>query len=45
MDDVKIILGKKEKKQCVAITKSGERCKRKGDLDDNNLCYLHKTKE
>ena len=45
MDDVKIILGKKKVEQCVAITKSGNRCKRKGDLDENNLCFIHKKKE
>ena len=47
MDDVKILLGKKEKptKQCVATTKSGQRCKRKSDLDDNNLCYMHRKDE
>ncbi len=47
MDDVKIILGKKEKPviQCVATTKNGNRCKRKSDLDDNNLCYMHRKHE
>jgi hypothetical protein len=45
IDDVKIMLGKKKVEQCVALTKSGDRCKRKGDLDENNLCYLHKKKE
>jgi hypothetical protein len=29
----------------IALTKSGDRCKRKGDLDENNLCYLHKKKD
>jgi hypothetical protein len=50
MDDIKIIREKRkgnveEKPQCVALTKSGDRCKRKGDLDENNLCYLHKKKD
>lgn len=47
MDDVKILLGKKEKpaEQCIATTKSGQRCKRKSDLDGNNLCYMHRKDE
>lgn len=44
-DDIKIMLGKKkeQKQTCVAVTKSGERCKRQGNLDENNLCYTHRN--
>lgn len=49
MDDIRLMREKKkaqnEKPQCVASTKSGDRCKRRGDLDDKNLCYLHRKDE
>ena len=39
------MLGKKkeQKQTCVAVTKCGERCKRQGNLDENNLCYTHRN--
>ena len=50
MDDIRLMRQKRknqveEKPQCVASTKSGDRCKRRGDLDENNLCYLHRKDE
>jgi len=47
MDDVKIIMSKRKqpKDVCVAITKSGERCKRHGNLNDEKLCHTHRNYE
>lgn len=48
LEDIKILRQKRKEKQetanlCGAITKSGEKCGRRGNPEYNNRCHHHKN--